>query len=167
MFKILTIRKPFLGFRVSNKKGKSFCEIFFRIAFIEKAEISQTKIKKATIFRFPSQNQFSQKKKFREKMWVIRKIIFAKFCLKDRSQDKWSVKLMLSRIIKWWQYIWSVKRKEVQGVPKNSVTNSISSLLWISNVIPNFKTHNIIMSKHKQSKCEHSRRNSYRLQLSQ
>ena len=88
----------------------------------------------------------------------------------------------------------------------NSVTNSISSLLWISIVIPNFKSHNIIMSgrlyfmkrvkhckdvsimspqdvysddgqdcilqfscftkynrmqsKHKQTKCEHSRRNS-------
>ena len=35
------------------------------------------------------------------------------------------------------------------GCPKkhgNSVTNSISSLLWISTVIPNFKSHNIIMS---------------------
>ena len=85
------------------------------------------------------------------------------------------------------------------GCPKkhgNSVTNSISSLLWISIVIPNFKSNNIIMSarvyfmkrlkdckdvyimspqdehknrmqsKHKQTKCEHSRRNSYRLQLS-
>ena len=83
------------------------------------------------------------------------------------------------------------------------MTNSISSLLWISIVIPNFKRHNIIMSarvyfmkrvkeckdvsimspqdeqlfvdcnflvllrynpmqsKHKQTKCEHSRRNSY------
>ena len=28
----------------------------------------------------------------------------------------------------------------------NSVTNSISSLLWISILIPNFKSHNIIMS---------------------
>ena len=28
----------------------------------------------------------------------------------------------------------------------NSVTNSISSLLWISIVIPNFKSHDIIMS---------------------
>ena len=106
------------------------------------------------------------------------------------------------------------------GCPKkhgNSVTNSISSLLWISITIPNFKSHDIIMSarvylmkrvkdckdvsimspqdeqyedkdkftlvctrqfscftnytrmqtKHKQTKCEHSRRNSYRLQLSQ
>jgi len=87
----------------------------------------------------------------------------------------------------------------------NSVTNCISSLLWISIVIPNFKSHNIIMSarvyflkrvkdckdvsiivysvcmlkfscftkytlmqsKHKQTKCEHSKRNSCRLQLSQ
>ena len=35
------------------------------------------------------------------------------------------------------------------GCPKkhgNSVTNSISSFLWISIVIPNFKSHNIIMS---------------------
>ena len=35
------------------------------------------------------------------------------------------------------------------GCPKkhgNSVTNSISSLLWISIVIPNFKSHSIIMS---------------------
>ena len=35
------------------------------------------------------------------------------------------------------------------GCPKkhgNSVTNWISSLLWISNVIPNFESHNIIMS---------------------
>ena len=35
------------------------------------------------------------------------------------------------------------------GCPKkhwNSVTNSISSLLWISIVIPNFNSHNIIMS---------------------
>jgi len=35
------------------------------------------------------------------------------------------------------------------GCPKkhgNSVTNSISSLLWISIVISNFKSHNIIMS---------------------
>ena len=95
----------------------------------------------------------------------------------------------------------------LQGVPKkhgNSVTNSISSLLLISIVIPNFKSHNIIMSarvilkclrkmnsedgqvysvcilqfscftkynhmqlKHKQTKCEQSRQNSYRLQLSQ
>ena len=94
--------------------------------------------------------------------------------------------------------------------------NSISSLFCISSVIPNFKSHNIIMSarvffmkrvkdckdvsimslqdeqkdgqvysvcilqfscftkynrmqlkKHKQTKCEHSRRNYYRLQLSQ
>ena len=103
------------------------------------------------------------------------------------------------------------------GCPKkhgNSVTNSISSLLWISIAIPNFKSHNSIMSarvyfikrikdckdvsimslqdeqwrrkvysvcilqfscftkynrmqsKHKQTKCAHSRRNSYRLQLS-
>ena len=84
----------------------------------------------------------------------------------------------------------------------NSVMNSISSLLWISIVIPNFKSHNIVgkrlqrcvynvsarwtvktdkftlfaycnflvlltTTKHKQTKCEHSRRNSYRLQLSQ
>ena len=37
----------------------------------------------------------------------------------------------------------------IQGVPKkhgNTVTNSISSLLWISIVIPNYKSHNIIMS---------------------
>ena len=37
----------------------------------------------------------------------------------------------------------------LQGVPKkhgNSVTNSISSLFWISIAIPNFKSHNIIMS---------------------
>ena len=105
------------------------------------------------------------------------------------------------------------------GCPKkhgNWVTNWRSSLLWISIVIPNFKSHNIIMSarvhfmkrvkdckdvsimspqdkqwrrtsllclytaiflfyykyncmqsKRKQTKCEHSRRNSYRLQLSQ
>ena len=35
------------------------------------------------------------------------------------------------------------------GCPKkhgNSVTNSISPLLYISIVIPNFKSHNIIMS---------------------
>jgi len=35
------------------------------------------------------------------------------------------------------------------GCPKNhgnSVTNWISSLLWISIVIPNFESHNIIMS---------------------
>ena len=104
------------------------------------------------------------------------------------------------------------------GCPKkhgNSVTNSISSLLWISIVIPNYKSQNIIISarayfmkrvkdckdvsirlrkmnsedgqdysvcirkfscftkynlmqlKHIQTKYEHSRRNSYRLQLSQ
>ena len=39
----------------------------------------------------------------------------------------------------------------MQGVPTpnkhgNSVTNSITSLLWIRIVIPNFKRHNIIMS---------------------
>ena len=37
----------------------------------------------------------------------------------------------------------------ITGCPKkhgNSVTNWISSLLWISIVIPNFKSHNIIMS---------------------
>ena len=36
----------------------------------------------------------------------------------------------------------------IQGVPKkhgNSVANSISSLLWISIVIPNFNSHNIII----------------------
>ena len=104
------------------------------------------------------------------------------------------------------------------GCPKkhgNSVTNTISSLLWISIVIPNFKSHYIMMSarvyfmrrvndckdvskclrkmnsedgqvysvcklqfscftkytlmqsKHKHTKCEHCRRNSYGLQLSQ
>ena len=93
------------------------------------------------------------------------------------------------------------------------MTNSISSLLCISIVIPNFKSHNFIMSarvnfmkrvkdckdvsimspqyeqqwrrtsllclytviflykrmqsKHKQTKSEHGRQNSYRLQLSQ
>ena len=39
--------------------------------------------------------------------------------------------------------------KHVQGVPKkhgNSVTNSISSFLWISIVTSNFKSQNIIMS---------------------
>ena len=85
------------------------------------------------------------------------------------------------------------------------VTNSISSLLWISIVIPNFKSYNIIMSARvyfmkrvkdckdvsimspqdeqwrrtsllflytvilqwnlKQTKCKHSRRNSYRLRF--
>ena len=38
---------------------------------------------------------------------------------------------------------------ELQGVPINmgiQWTNSISSLLWISIVIPNFKSHNITMS---------------------
>ena len=100
------------------------------------------------------------------------------------------------------------QRYRVSQKHGNSVTNSISSLLWISIVIPNFKSHNIIMSarvymkrvkdckdvsimspqdeqwvrtsllclytvifllqsKHKQTKCKHSRRNSYRLQLSQ
>ena len=62
----------------------------------------------------------------------------------------------------------------------NSVTNSRSSLVWNSIVISDFKSHNIIMaarvyftkynriqSKHKQTKCEHSRQNYYRLQLSQ
>ena len=42
-----------------------------------------------------------------------------------------------------------IQAKYLQGVPKkqgNSVTNWISSLLWISTVIPNFKSHNIIMS---------------------
>ena len=37
----------------------------------------------------------------------------------------------------------------IQGVPKkhgNSITNSISSLLLISILIPNFKSHDIIMS---------------------
>ena len=35
------------------------------------------------------------------------------------------------------------------GCPKkigNTLMNSISSLLWICSVIPNFKSHNIIMS---------------------
>ena len=112
---------------------------------------------------------------------------------------------------------WHVYFFIIQGVPKkhgNTVMNWISSLLWISVVIPYFKRHNIIMSariyfmkrvkdckdvsmmspqdeqwrrtssvcrlqfscftkydlmqsKHKQTKCEHSRRNSYSLQLSQ
>ena len=45
------------------------------------------------------------------------------------------------------QEILSIKTKcYVQGVPKNSVTNSISSLLLISIVIPNFKSHNTILS---------------------
>ena len=38
---------------------------------------------------------------------------------------------------------------ELQGVPISmgiQWTNSISSLLWISIVIPNFKSHNITMS---------------------
>ena len=41
------------------------------------------------------------------------------------------------------------KPLQIQGVPKkhgNSVTNSILSLLLISIEIPNFKSHNIIMS---------------------
>ena len=45
-----------------------------------------------------------------------------------------------------WQFI---IRFYTTGCPKkhgNSATNSISSLLWISIVIPNFKSHNIIMS---------------------
>ena len=108
----------------------------------------------------------------------------------------------------------SIRFDVYTGYPKkhgNSVTNLISSLLWISIVMPNFKSHNIIMpdrvysmkrvkdckdvsimspqdeqwsevcilqfscftkynrmqSKHKQTKCEHSRRNSYGLQLPQ
>ena len=43
----------------------------------------------------------------------------------------------------------SPNRLSSTGCPKkhgNSVTNSISSLLWISIVIPKFKSHNIIMS---------------------
>ena len=47
--------------------------------------------------------------------------------------------------------LWSLShaRDICTGCPKkhgNSVTNSISSLLWISIVIPNFKSHKIIMS---------------------
>ena len=77
------------------------------------------------------------------------------------------------------------------GCPKkhgNSVTNWILSLLWISSVynvsarwtvktkftlfvymlqFSCFTKYNRMQSKHKQTKCEHSRRNSYRLQLSQ
>ena len=66
------------------------------------------------------------------------------------------------REIFWW-YILEVKqytgskqgimytlyRLRTTGCPKkhgNSVTNSISSLLWISIVIPNFKSLNIVMS---------------------
>ena len=50
------------------------------------------------------------------------------------------------------QPIWSSRlasQREHTGCPNkhgNSVTNSISSLLRISIVIPNFKGHNIIMS---------------------
>ena len=111
----------------------------------------------------------------------------------------------------WGVFKWN--NVETTGCPKkhgNSVTNLISSWLWISIVIPNFKSHNVIMSamnrvkdckdvsimspqdeqwrrtsllclytaifftkynrmqsKLKQTRCEHSRRNSYRLQLSQ
>ena len=42
----------------------------------------------------------------------------------------------------------SLNSQSYTGCPKkhgNSVTNWISSLLWISIVIPNFKSHNIIM----------------------
>ena len=49
---------------------------------------------------------------------------------------------------KWWMEKYN-KLFLDPGCPKkhgNSVTNLISSLLWISIVIPNFKTHNIIMS---------------------
>ena len=47
-----------------------------------------------------------------------------------------------------WYYLWHLLHLST-GCPKkpgNSVTNWISSLLWISIVIPNFKSHNIIMS---------------------
>ena len=45
-------------------------------------------------------------------------------------------------IIQWGFYFYT----ECPKKHGNSVTNSISSLLWISIVIPNFKSHNIIMS---------------------
>ena len=50
---------------------------------------------------------------------------------------------------KTWQLVNSFECLLLQGVPKkhgNSVTNWISSSLWFSIVIPNFKSHNIIMS---------------------
>ena len=47
----------------------------------------------------------------------------------------------------WGVFKWN--NVETTGCPKkhgNSVTNLISSWLWISIVIPNFKSHNVIMS---------------------
>ena len=47
------------------------------------------------------------------------------------------------------QLLFKKKESEITGCPNkhgNSVTNSISSLLLISIVIPNFKSHNSIMS---------------------
>ena len=42
--------------------------------------------------------------------------------------------------------VYSLRHKRCPNKHGNSVTNSISSLLCISIVIPDFKSHNIIMS---------------------
>ena len=59
--------------------------------------------------------------------------------------------LFASELIDSFSQLWSTMlfTHKYTGCPKkhgNSVTNSISSLFWISIVIPNFKSHNIIMS---------------------
>ena len=77
------------------------------------------------------------------------------YTLKEFDKIKYISKFW--KQIKVWGYrcksdgpIWITSmRLFIQGVPKkhgNSVTNSISSLLWISIVIPNFNSDNIIMS---------------------
>ena len=55
----------------------------------------------------------------------------------------------LSVSLKRRHFLYNIGAHLSTGCPKkhgNSVTNLISSLLWISIVIPNFKSHNIIMS---------------------
>ena len=156
-----------------------------------------------------------------QELWIVQTLRKPSDC----TTKAWGRALLHDIIWLYLTYAWQ-RTKEVSsllphhytGCPKkhgNSVTNLISSLILISIVIPNFKSHNIIMparvysmkrvkdckdvsiispqdeqwrrtsysvcilqfscftkynrmqSKHKQTKCEHSRRNSYRLQLSQ
>ena len=71
--------------------------------------------------------------------------VFSKIWKNPVSHD---LKIDSICVIKDWTLLTTIK-DQLQGVPKkhgNSVTNWISSLLWISIVIPNFKSHNTIMS---------------------
>ena len=69
------------------------------------------------------------------------------FAIADMKRAKWtSIYTLLNPVLPEWSIYKLFRYRVYQKKHGNSVTNLISSLLWISIVIPNFKSHNIIMS---------------------